>query len=226
MHTQGQVIISLLLGDKLNSGKDEFGLEGGLSLSSQSGLDKSKALSSLSLGFYFDIKLKEPWAIHTGIIVKSNMGAAGLPVYSTGQPGVDSLFVGASVERKLSYFNGPAMLKYYFANHFYIEAGTQLGLLYKAFDEFSKTENDDELTDRRDIRKNFHPLDAGITAGLGYRLIKGNGMNIEIRYYYGLVDVVVDDSGKGVFNRSLYFTAAIPIGAGKAKKKALNNDGK
>ncbi|MBL7865332.1 MAG: PorT family protein, partial [Cyclobacteriaceae bacterium] len=34
----GQVIISLLLGDKLNSGKIEFGLDGGVNYSSMKGL--------------------------------------------------------------------------------------------------------------------------------------------------------------------------------------------
>ena len=39
--SSGQVLISLLLGDKLNTGQIEFGLDGGLSLSNLHGVDPS-----------------------------------------------------------------------------------------------------------------------------------------------------------------------------------------
>jgi hypothetical protein len=42
--------------------------------------------------------------------------------------------------------------------------------------------------------------------------MKGKGMNIGIRYYYGLVDIMIDDTKPNQFNRSLYFTVGIPIG--------------
>jgi Outer membrane protein beta-barrel domain len=222
-----QVLISLLLGDKLNSGNIEFGLDGGLNLSNQSGLSQSKMLSTFNLGFYFDIKLKQsPWMIHTGVIVKSNVGAAGLPVYSLNDQDLDNAFTGGSVERKLSYFHVPVLMKYKFNNHFFVEAGPQLGLLYKAYDEFSNTVQGDDLTYRSEIRDGYHRLDAGITTGIGYRLMGGHGMNLGVRYYYGLVDVVIDDSGASVANRSLYFTAGIPIGAGKAAEKAAKEENK
>lgn len=221
---QSQVIISLLLGDKLNSGQVEFGLDGGWNLSNQSGLSQSKALSSFNLGFYFDIKLKQSWMLHTGVIVKSNVGAAGVPIYSLGDPNLDNSFTGGSIERKLSYFHVPVLAKYNFNNHFFVEAGPQLGLLYKAFDEFSNTVQGDELIYRNEIRDGFHRLDAGLTTGIGYRLMNGNGMNLGIRYYYGLVDVVVDDTGGSVSNRSLYLTVGIPIGAGKAKERSAGKE--
>lgn len=222
---QSQVLISLLLGDNLNSGKVEFGLDGGLNLSNQSGLIQSNGLSSFNLGFYFDIKLRQsPWMIHTGVIVKSNVGAAGLPVYSLKDVDLDNAFAGGSIERKLSYFHVPALIKYNFTNHFFVEAGPQLGLLYKAYDEFTNEVQGDDLTYRNEIRDGFHRLDAGITTGIGYRLLGGNGMNLGVRYYYGLVDVVIDDAGASVANRSLYFTVGIPIGAGKAREKAAKKE--
>jgi hypothetical protein len=71
----GQVIISLLFGDKLNSGKVEFGLDGGVNFSSLTANSGSNPLTAFNLGFYFDIKTSERWMIHTGVIVKSTMGA-------------------------------------------------------------------------------------------------------------------------------------------------------
>lgn len=79
---ESQVLISLLFGDDLNTGKIEFGLDGGWTLSDQNGLVDSKMLSTYNLGFYFDFKLENSWILHTGVLVKSTMGAKDMPVYS------------------------------------------------------------------------------------------------------------------------------------------------
>ena len=47
-HTQ--VLISILLGDKLNTGKIEFGLDGGANWSTIKNLDGAKSLTSFNLG--------------------------------------------------------------------------------------------------------------------------------------------------------------------------------
>src|SRR5690242_19909376 len=92
---QGQVLISLLLGDKLNSGKIEFGLDGGVNYPDIRGLNHSQLKGTLNLGFYFDIKLKNPqWMVHTGVLVKSSMGTSGLPVYLLNNADLDSAFAG------------------------------------------------------------------------------------------------------------------------------------
>lgn len=219
-----QVLISILLGDKLNSGKIEFGLEGGWSLSTLDGLDPSTAHSNYNLGFYFDFAMKNPaWYVSTGVRVKSTMGAEGIAVYSLNDPGLDQVFATGSITRKLNYFNVPVMMKYMFKNHIYAQAGIQLGLKYKATDEFLNSVNDDDdLSYKLDIKKQYHPLDGGLCAGLGYRLVKGNGMNLGVQYYYGLVDVRVSDASADQFNRVLYVNAGIPIGKGKAAAKAAN----
>src|SRR5512133_3675595 len=74
-----QVLISLLVGDKLNSEKLKFGLDGGVNWSNISNLDPAKYKAHFNLGFYFDFLLKEKtrWYLHTGVLVKSSMGAQG-----------------------------------------------------------------------------------------------------------------------------------------------------
>ena len=217
-----QVLISILLGDKLNSGKIEFGLDGGANWSTIKNIDGAKSLTGFNLGFYFDFKLKNPsWMLNTGVIVKSNMGADELPVYSLGNPDLDNAFSGGKISRKINYFNVPIMMKYTFSNHIYLKAGTQLGLRYKAFDEFKNSINDEEdLKYKVDIKDKFHAIDAGLAFGAGYRLMKGNGMNIGLQYYWGLIDIRVDDSSPDQFNRTLYLTVGIPIGKNPKKKKA------
>jgi hypothetical protein len=212
----GQILISILLGDKLNSEKLEFGLAGGLCMSDLDGLPSSSMRTSLNLGFYFDIRHKNPsWMLHTGVMVKSAMGAQDIPVYSLDNPDLDIVFQGGSVTRKLKYFNVPVMIKYKTKANLFFEAGPMFGLMSKSKDEFVASNSKGELTYVRSIKKDYHPLDAGILMGIGYRLMRGNGMNLSVRYYYGLVDIVIDDTSPNQNNRTVYINVGIPIGVGK-----------
>ena len=74
IESQSQVLITLLLGDKLNSDGLEFGLEGGLNWTTISGMETNNYARKWNLGFYFDIKMKNQWSFYTGVLVKSNMG--------------------------------------------------------------------------------------------------------------------------------------------------------
>lgn len=221
-HTaNAQVIISLLFGEALNTGRVEFGLDGGVNLASVEGIGGAKSLTAWNLGFYFDIKLNNPsWMIHTGVIVKSTLGAENLPLYSLSDANLDNAFSGGSVTAKLQYFTVPILLKYRFRNNFSVEGGVAPGLLHKASDEFTNTVQEEDLRYKRNVRDAYHPLDAGIMIGAGYRLLGGDGINLGVRYYYGLVDTFIDDSTPNRYNRSLYFTVGIPIGAGKDSEGA------
>jgi len=219
-----QVLISLVFGDMLNSPKVEFGLEGGANFSTISNLEGAKNTTDFNLGFYFDFKLKNPaWMVNTGVIVKSSMGADGLAVYSLNDEVLDNAFAGGHIDRKINYFNVPIMIKYKFDNNIYVKAGTQLGLLSKAFDEFKNDYEGENLEYKNKIRDQIHVIDAGLAIGLGYRLMGGNGMNIGMNYYHGLVTVMKGDASPNQYNRSFYVTAGIPIGKGKAAKKAAEN---
>lgn len=214
-----QILISLLLGDKLNSDKLEFGIDGGLNQTSIKGLDQANYVGRFNLGFYFDFHLKNPaWMVHTGVIVKSTLGAKNIAVYDLGNADLNAAFAGGSVDRRLNYFNVPILMKHQFQNHLYVEGGPMLGLMNKSVDVFTRTVVDeDDLNYMLKIRDRYHPLDAGLMGGLGYRLLGGNGMNLGVRYYYGLVDITIDDSTPNQYNRSLYLAVGIPIG--KAPKK-------
>jgi Outer membrane protein beta-barrel domain len=216
-----QVLISILLGDKLNTGKIEFGLDGGLNLTTIQGLDNADYFSGFNIGFYFDIKVfKNPqWMLNTGVIVKSTHGADGLPVYSLNDAALDSTFAGGSVSKRNQYFNVPIEIKYQFKNRIYAKAGVMAGLRYKASDKFKNSINDDDdLNFSVDTKDDYHPIDFGLVAGLGYRLIGGNGMNLGVQYYQGLVDITIDDSNTNEYNSGFYFTVGIPIGKAKAEK--------
>jgi hypothetical protein len=211
--SNAQVLISLIFGDELNTGNIEFGLDGGLNWTTINGIENADYLMGWNLGFYFDIKLSEPWMINTGVVVKGNMGAEGIPVYSLNDPELDNLFVDGTVTRKLNYFSVPIMIKYRFENNIYVKAGVQLGLMYNGYDTFIKSVNtEDDLQHEVKIKDQYHPLDAGLAFGIGYRLMGGDGMNIGFQYYYGLIDVRIDDSTPSELNQAVYINVGIPIG--------------
>lgn len=218
---QSQILLSLIFGDKLNSEYIEFGLEGGANFSTISNLDHDKTNIGFNLGFYFDFKFKENpnWMVNTGVIIKSPMGADKIPVYSLDNEVLDNAFEGGYVNRKLRYFNVPILAKYKFDNNIYVKAGPMLGLRSKAFDEFNKEIDGDDLQYKNNIKERVHTVDAGAAIGAGYHLMKGHGMNIGVMYYLGMVPVMKGDAPKQ-YNRSFYITACIPIGKGKAEKKS------
>jgi len=212
--SNAQVLISLIFGDELNSGNIEFGLDGGLNWTNINGIDQTENLMGWNLGFYFDIKLSEPWMLNTGVVVIGNVGAENLPVYQLNNPELDNIFSdGGSVTRELNYFSVPIMIKYRFENNIYVKAGIQLGLMYNGYDTFIKSVNEeDDLQHEVNIKDQYHPLDAGLAFGLGYRLLGGDGMNIGFNYYYGLIDVRIDDSTPSELNQAIYLNVGIPIG--------------
>lgn len=216
-----QVLISLLLGDKLNTGKIEFGLDGGVNWLTISNTPQAKYLFDWNLGFYFDFKMKNPHLfVHTGVLVKSKMGARDLDPYPLNNDNLDTIFAGGSVDRKINYFNVPAMIRYRFDNFIHLEGGVQFGLRYTGFDVFKQEINHkDDLKYMNDVADNYTRIDAGALAGIGYRFHKGQGMILSVRYYYGFVDADRMLDGYQSYS-ALYVTGAIPIGKAKAERKA------
>ncbi len=223
-NANSQVLISLLFGEKLNTEKLKFGLDGGVNFSNISNVDNSKYQPYFNLGFYFDLLLKENtrWYLHTGVLVKSNSGAQNINTYYTGNADMDSLFLDGTIERKLSYFNVPIMVRYKFKNELFIEGGANLGLLYKAYDNFyADVKDEEDLLFSLEVRDHYNRIDAGAMAGIGYSVLKGTGYNFGIRYYYGLTELMKDNTGDPQRNSAIYLFASLPVGAGeKAKAKA------
>lgn len=214
-----QILISLLLGDKLNTGKIEFGLEGGFNRSYLGGISGTKGYNNFNLGFYFDIKIKNNWYLNTGVRVKSNMGATNLLPYSLNDRELDTVFEDGHVTRKLGYFYVPVQIKYRFVKQFYVNGGFQAGLRNNAKDLFyNSVENEDDIVYTNQIKDRITLLDVGVLAGAGYKF-RGQGMNLGIVYYQGLVNVIKNDNAKSL-NSTFYIYLDIPIGAGKKVEKS------
>lgn len=218
---KSQVLISLLFGDALNSEKVEFGLIGGFNRSYIHDIPESNGLNNFNLGFYFHIHLKGNSYLSTGVWVKSSVGASGMPVYSIGVPGIDSLYADGELKRKINYFYVPIMFHQRFDNRWYLEGGIQLGLRNKANNTFTLEAYDGDLSYTSDARDEYRRIDAGLVAGMGYKFNKEpKSMSVGMNYYYGLVNASL--TSQIVKNSSIYIYLKIPIGTG-AKDKTVAN---
>lgn len=218
--SNSQVLISLLFGDKLNSGGIEFGLDGGINLSNMSNTEGNLA-ANWNLGFFFYIDLTEKSFLHTGVLVKSQWGTNNLQPYPTGDADVDSLMLfEGTMDRNISYFNVPISYCYYVYKGIFLEGGFMLGLRAKATDEMrAKSTVGDDVVVEVDIRNQMTRLDAGVLGGAGYKFQKGLGISVGVRYYYGLVEAHTDNWGDKHNNSNLFFFVTAPIGKGKAERK-------
>lgn len=219
----GQVLMSILFGDKLNSDGLEFGLDTGANWSEISDLDSSSYLRTFNIGFYFDIRLKKQWSLYTGILAKANMGSNELSED-------DLLFLNVTLQpeegtysQRLNYFIAPVMFRYKFPNRFYLEAGPQFALMYKSFVQFYSDSGDEEILIKNFNKDAIRKFDAGISGGLGYKLKPVGGLTLGLRYYYGLTNVYKDRSGTK--NSSIFLKANFPVGAGKKEKNKGKGEG-
>ena len=226
--SNSQVLISLLLGDKLNSDSLEFGLVGGVNFAHTSGLEDSHMMGAFNLGFYFDFMITEKVSIVPGVLVISTVGAKDMNAYSVNDPEIDAAFAGGHVRREISYFQVPILFKYKFHPRWYTTIGPQLALRNGVTDVFTRdVQSRDDLVYHHDIKENYKALDAGVTGGLGFLLSKRKkSMSVGVKYYQGLVDIRKDgindplSNGDSMRNNSIYAFMTIPIGAGKAQKQA------
>jgi hypothetical protein len=215
-----QVLISIIFGDKLNSPNLEFGLEGGYNWSKISGFETGKPLGTFNLGFYFDFRIKKDFYIYTGVLVKSNTGIdnlrnddlrkIGATIYDT-----SSINLEGNYKQKLSYFWVPVLAKYRHKSNIFIEAGPQVGLMYKARIEFDSQVDDKDALLIEINKDAINRIDVGALVGAGYKFKNGPGWSVSVKYYYGFVDVYKNVSNTK--NTSLFLTVNIPIGANKKK---------
>jgi opacity protein-like surface antigen len=221
--SQSQVLITLLLGDKLNSDDLEFGLEGGMNWTKISGMETNNLGHKWNLGFYFDLRLKNQLTLYTGVLVKSNYGVDKLTDNDLNTLGA-SIYINSNGNRiegdysqKINAFMVPALLKYKFKNNMYVEAGPQFSLMYKSWVEFNADVDGKDAIFKEYNKDRINKIDVGLMAGAGYKLFKGTGWTLGAKYYYGFVDVFKDIPGTK--NSSIFLKLNIPIGAGEAAQQ-------
>jgi len=209
---KSQILISLLFGDALNSPKVEFGLSGGLNRSNVYSISNSAGMNNFDLGFYFHILMKNNSYLSTGVRVKSGVGATGMPTYKIDNGAFDSIYQDGILTKKIPAFYVPILFQQRFNGRWYIEAGPQLGLIYKAEDIFEENALDGNLRYERPVQDEYKHIDMGLLAGVGYKYSKEvKSVSYGVQYYYGLLNVSNRPDIK-IKNSAVYFFVRIPIG--------------
>jgi len=212
-----QILISLLLGDKLNSDGIEFGLEGGLTTSNINGFNNDGALNTFLLGFYFDIRVQNNFYLHTGVEGISNTGMAKLSDQDIQLLDGQKLDYPGKYNEVINAFYVPILAQYRFKNHLYIEAGPQVGWLYNSYIYYTSKYDNRDIKIKDPNKELLNWFDGGISVGAGYRLMKGKGWTIGARYYQGLTNVFNHVSGSK--SHALNIVCKIPIGAAPKENK-------
>lgn len=217
-----QVIIALLFGEKLNTGKMEFGLVVSPALTNITN-QESEYRNGLNLGLYLNFRPDKRLSLHVEGTAKGSFGAEGIKPYSTQNDSLDQLFASGSIERKIKAFSLPVLGSYHLTELFFAEAGFQANMRLKAKDLFTTEVMENDLEYTTDVTEQFTWLDFGVTGGLYYKFRKDRkSMGLGVRYFYGLTDI--DKITQGIqANSAWLFNITIPVGAGKAaeEKKAL-----
>jgi len=213
--TTGQVLIAVLFGKKLNTGKLEFGLVVTPQLTGISNIIAERR-DGLCLGIYFNIRPDRKFFIHAEGIAKGAFGAEKLIPYPTGSDSLDQLFSTGTVERKIKAFSMPVLVRYTVTTKFFLEAGIQPNMMLSAKDFFRADVNGSELEYTNKISEQVTLLDFGMAAGLHYKFRNDKrSMGVGVRFYQGFTDILSETNGKQV-NTAWQFVFTIPIGVGKS----------
>lgn len=211
--SKAQILISLLLGDALNTEKIEFGINTGLNRSYILDIEESSGLNNFNIGFYFHINMFESSYLSTGVLVKTNVGARGMSPYPIGDPEFDDVYAEGELTKEINYFYVPILWHQRINNRFFLEGGLQIGLRSKAYDYFDLEDAyGGDLEYKRDVGDEYTRFDLGLMGGVGYKVRKQTKSTaVGINYYYGLLDVSKVPDMK-IKNSSIYLYVKIPIG--------------
>ena len=217
---KSQALIALLVGDKIKS--DKIGL--GLLLCEQSSFISDAETAAfhhnpgLGIGAYVDVRIggNDKWILQNYLLFKAPKGAAGLDVAGESFP-VNPLLTENMdrLKRNLTYIQLTPVMRYCFTPSWSLGIGPYIGFLTSGFDTYSATMDNGALSHQMKVSSNLNPVDVGAAIDLQYRILKGKGVQLNLRFEQGMVNVYRKDTGKSGFNRAFHFGVGIPMAGDK-----------
>jgi hypothetical protein len=208
-----QVLIALLFGDKLSSDKFQLGIALAGNWQNLTGYEDTSGRFSVGFGIYGALKLSDKFTLQPELLFKDPRGAKGVPLTAFGNPDLDPLLENSTVTAKLAYVSLPVLLKYNLTPHFSVGFGPQFGYLSSAKNEYvAQVYAEEDLVFKDDIKDTLNAFDMALAFNLEYKLMKVRGIQIGLRYYLGLTDIVKDNSGDSVKNSVIQINVGIPVG--------------
>ncbi len=210
---RGQVLISLLLGDKVSSERFHLELNVGANFADLNGVDDTKLKPGFMLGIGGEWRFAGDFLLQPELVPFYSTGAKEMPTGGINiPPPIDTLVSDLRAERTLKYFAIPVLIKYgALGRQLHLGAGPQIGFLLSANDKFQGVINNDITVDE-DIEEVINSTDAGVVFNVSYKLRPSYGTGINLRYYLGLTDIIKDNPGDAVYNRVLSIFVSLAIG--------------
>lgn len=215
VYSQAAILV-LIFGDKVASEHFYFSLKAGANITDISNIEAQKKNIGFNFGLVANIKLSERWYLIPEFAPFSAKGNRDVPIMSTGDPELDTLLVNPDkTKRKLKYIDVPIILRYKVADRFYLGAGPQIAFLTSATDTYLSTPIDDNrLIYEKDIKSKLNSLDYGMVFDAMYsvsNLLGGKGLDFHLRYYWGMADILKDNSGSALNNHVFHITVSFPF---------------
>ena len=213
--TNAQALLIILFGDKLSTETFQMGINASLSASNINGLNNTDYRISWAFGAFGEIRLNDDWFLHFNLTVKTPGGAKNVEGFEDLLPEIDTLTSDITISRTLNYITLPVFIKYRLGA-VKIGVGAQIGYLTSASDVYEGyTYRGDDLSMVRDIRDKLNHWDAGVTGIIDYFFAPAENMRslrLSLTYYYGLTDMLKDNTGDAWNNSIFLLSLGIPVG--------------
>jgi hypothetical protein len=209
----GQVLIGMLLGDKVSTENFHLGVGVGVNLADLNGIDDTSLRRGFMLGIIAEWRFADHFYLQPELLPFYQVGAKDLPEGGLDVSELEQEVTDIQARRELSYMAVPVLLKYgLLEDRLHIGAGPQVGFLSGATDIYEGV-IENKITVDDDIEDELSSTDAGATFLLEYKLGDDPfSTGISVRYYLGLVDIVEDNPGDAVYNRVFTISLSVPMG--------------
>ena len=220
-----QVLIGMLFGGKLATETFNIGFEVGMNLATVDGLSGAGTARGPLIGLFASWRFSEHVHLFTGLTPLSDKGAREAAPIPLGDPVLDPLVAGGTMDRNFGYLDIPVLLQ--FApkrdDGVRVGVGPQFGFLLSANDRYEAiSPMGTSVVIERNIMDDVERLDVGIAFDAEYRF-SAIGLAIGIRYFNGRTNVLRSDTGPSMYNRVLSGSGRISLGGQKKPAAPLSN---
>ena len=205
-------IVALIFGDQVASEKFNISMEAGGVFANYSNIpDTKRSRMGINFGIGANLQLSQNWYFSPQIYFVATRNVR-FKAYSldTGKPGLDDEFMNVPATLDLKYNEIPILFSFQSNNKkFRYSLGPQVSFLRKANATFVGEEGEF----KQDFKSYVNKVDYGPVADVCYILgkaLKGRGIFVHARYYYGLADIFNDKFSADV-NRMGYFSLHLSL---------------
>jgi hypothetical protein len=218
-----EALLVLLFGDRLSTERFQLGINAAVTGSDLMGLDGTKTRYSWAFGMFGDIKVSDAFRIQAELTVKTPAGARNRPDVGLVPNQDDCECIDPDTftrDTEMNYLTMPVYFKYFIARTISLGLGPQVGYLTSAKDIYEgKTTQDRSMTVVNGATGDYKRWDFGFTAKAEWVFSPHKEMRslrLSFNYYYGITDIINNNTGDAVYNSIWLLTLNIPVGGKEA----------